>query len=583
MSENQPSDCINESASDPSSTSTIRYSKETLIALYQSPLVSKPESMPPLTTWFGEEAGSPTMAKLLLNGSLPTNQPQPQQPQQHDIKDTALYPPKTNFASSLYGGMKRSMENQYNVKASPGRIRQSEDSNRQHRRGFDKNGYHNTNNSNNNSNSNSSNNNNNKQGYVSYHNNHGNLQNNTNNNSNNHRRHNDRIAGRKEYPRPHHGRIDNTDNHVPEWMDYNPEDKNDKMKDLEAWKSSMKQKEALEKAQEEVVHTPPQDHPSTPTSIFESPDATPFGQASPGFNKVDQLFSNLDISSSLFEKSSTESNKRGSRFAKFFNKRDEEPLATKSISVNDLFQPPPPASPKRALSEEELLQSFGANRTPTSELPTMGFDKVLQILSQPKPKVHSPPQPSTESTGPSPPLAAPAVDLPAAVQEQAHQPPHHLLSQPLRPHPMSPSKADSPVIKPKFANLPTSVLRQMTRDKRSPSKSSPVLKQSHFPSPKAYPSDLASPMESGFMPPPNMSQQPRPLPPHLQPLPHPQPPFPPPMMGIPPMMSPDAIPMHMQRPFMPMPPHPQMHPNPIMHPPPFPMLHRDQPNHPWPQ
>lgn len=34
------------------SSSIIRYSKETLLSLHDSPLVAKPPDMPPLSTWF---------------------------------------------------------------------------------------------------------------------------------------------------------------------------------------------------------------------------------------------------------------------------------------------------------------------------------------------------------------------------------------------------------------------------------------------------------------------------------------------------------------------------------------------------
>jgi hypothetical protein len=137
--------------------------------------------------------------------------------------------------------------------------------------------------------------------------------------------------------------------------------------------------------------------------------------------------------------------KRGSRFAKFFAKRGEaqvppssSPLAhetstqdsqPRSISVNDLFQTPggggmgslsqqqqqqqqqplathrelngnPTDSPRgqdlppnaRMLSEEDVLQSLGAKKPVSSSEPpvhesdknAMGFNKVLQILSQSK-------------------------------------------------------------------------------------------------------------------------------------------------------------------------------------------------------
>lgn len=96
-------------------------------------------------------------------------------------------------------------------------------------------------------------------------------------------------------------------------------------------------------------------------------------------------------------------NQAGSRFAKFFAKREEEPVAStasnsepRSISVNDLFggrasvqQYTPPQQENndvRVLSEDDILQSLGAkknNDKPTTN-DAMGFNRVLQILSQPK-------------------------------------------------------------------------------------------------------------------------------------------------------------------------------------------------------
>jgi hypothetical protein len=147
-------------------------------------------------------------------------------------------------------------------------------------------------------------------------------------------------------------------------------------------------------------------------------------------------------SSSLPSPTSDLPSKRGSRFAKFFAKRGEaaqvppssSPLAhetstqdsqPRSISVNDLFQTPggggigslsqqqqqplaanremngnptdssreqdlPPNA--RMLSEEDVLQSLGAKKPVSSSEPpvhesdknAMGFNKVLQILSQSK-------------------------------------------------------------------------------------------------------------------------------------------------------------------------------------------------------
>lgn len=112
---------------------------------------------------------------------------------------------------------------------------------------------------------------------------------------------------------------------------------------------------------------------------------------------------------------------RGSRFAKFFAKREEEEKQSlapppvpqihgKSISVNELFQGSSsssaasisenaPSAPRsvpsdvRMLSEADVLKTLGAKKTSVPLPPaegekpgqdTMGFDKVLKILSQPK-------------------------------------------------------------------------------------------------------------------------------------------------------------------------------------------------------
>lgn len=110
---------------------------------------------------------------------------------------------------------------------------------------------------------------------------------------------------------------------------------------------------------------------------------------------------------------------RGSRFAKFFAKREEQdkqasasppapPGHGKSISVNELFQGTignvstpeniPSAAQStlsdiRMLSEEDVLRTLGAKKTSAATPPAenekpgqdaMGFDKVLKILSQPK-------------------------------------------------------------------------------------------------------------------------------------------------------------------------------------------------------
>lgn len=93
-------------------------------------------------------------------------------------------------------------------------------------------------------------------------------------------------------------------------------------------------------------------------------------------------------------------NQTGSRFAKFFAKREGEedqhqaPAAEpKSISINDLFQgvqqqQPASNNEVHVLSEDDILQSLGAkknnNNKPAGAGDAIGFNRVLQILSQPK-------------------------------------------------------------------------------------------------------------------------------------------------------------------------------------------------------
>lgn len=164
------------------------------------------------------------------------------------------------------------------------------------------------------------------------------------------------------------------------------------------------------------------------------------------------------LSASIFDTNtgspllSTGRRERGSRFARFFARREEEAAAAstptpqqsepqaRSISVDDLFgnkggggssglggiavgngssqspmSVPPADSPGnvRMLSEEEVLRTLGAKRgtpdqlndlqTPSpqqqqaSSADGLGFDKVLQILSQPKPAAPGQPQPQPQS------------------------------------------------------------------------------------------------------------------------------------------------------------------------------------------
>ncbi|KAI9307880.1 hypothetical protein BJ944DRAFT_228246 [Cunninghamella echinulata] len=85
----------------PTDSSVIRYTRDTLLSLHDSPLVCKPDNMPPLSSWFGEEAGSPSVSKSILNSSSVSKSTD---------KGIVLGPPKTNFASSLYGGLKRATD-----------------------------------------------------------------------------------------------------------------------------------------------------------------------------------------------------------------------------------------------------------------------------------------------------------------------------------------------------------------------------------------------------------------------------------------------------------------------------------------
>ncbi len=114
-------------------------------------------------------------------------------------------------------------------------------------------------------------------------------------------------------------------------------------------------------------------------------------------------------------------NQTGSRFAKFFAKREgeeeevvqkEPTIEPRSISVNDLFgnngithqhqqhlqqqqkqQPIENNNNVRVLSEDDILQSLGAKKNSSNDKPVMndaiGFNRVLQILSQPKVNIHT--------------------------------------------------------------------------------------------------------------------------------------------------------------------------------------------------
>ncbi|KAI9307881.1 hypothetical protein BJ944DRAFT_285886 [Cunninghamella echinulata] len=325
---------------------------------------------------------------------------------------------------------------------------------------------------------------------------------------------NNPSSGRREFHRDN--RMNNRSNQfnnneeqsqerLPEWMDYDAkstpgsenkvETQTEFINDLEAWKSNMKKKNGVE--DNTIITTSKEvENEKTPSKIKNDKQSA---------NNMDDLldgFSTLEMTSSttlVFEglgttkptfidptsasASEASSSMRGSRFAKFFAKREEtshppspsfsqpqqsqspppqqqhkisdpvllnsnknnssnnENLQPRSISLNDLFnannatpnhlpslpqqQQSPPSSSNnplqglipnitgtydntvsvsavdqrpsntRVLSEDDILQTLGAKKTishpeqPSSDsnANAMGFNRVLQILSQPKPTV----------------------------------------------------------------------------------------------------------------------------------------------------------------------------------------------------
>ncbi|KAI8377664.1 uncharacterized protein BYT42DRAFT_352312 [Radiomyces spectabilis] len=499
----------------------IRYSKDMLLSLHDSPLVSKPDTMPSLSVWFGEDPSSAN--KAILNGAVI--------PRAID-KSIVLGPPKTNFASSLYGGLKRSEDNalskpSYTSSSSFARHRQTDESRnrdyglKEHRplrgpshvgeKGFphrDRERRTST---------------------------HGpssqlNSKRHPNDRFNDRSMNGDTPRGRREYSRdapmrgnrPHGQGSYNDSERVPEWLDYSPEAEEDETKgqattleeddaqakfanDLEAWKSSMKKRD-LDEAGKTSPSMPQKPIDAVDQVFSSAPLEAPFATP-PSDGLVDSFFdSNLSPMPA----------KGGSRFAKFFAKREESssntsatpvnemspaadsPSNPKSITLNDLFKGGSPTV--RALSEEDVLRSLGASKSPSQESQSispaenaMGFNRVLQILSQPKPimttsgksspsrrpltladienqtkemHIRSPKQDKQETYSqgtPSPRFGpAPALDKTMANQENQE----------------TENKDTTPAHKPKnvtsrFAgNLPTSVLRQMSAkssESRSPS------------------------------------------------------------------------------------------------------------------
>ncbi|CEP09202.1 hypothetical protein [Parasitella parasitica] len=513
----------NEEVLSTTTANIIRYTKEVMISLYDSPLVQKPEDMPSLLTWFGEDPESPA-CKNILNGSIITRAP--------SDKSIILGPTKTNFASSLHGGLKRTDEGSNTSKPSqpnPSRHNHRQPDERSNNTGLKEyrsprgpsyigeKGFlhrnennkttsdrkfmgssppHNNNKRYNDRTSdvkNGMNGNNGRRDYTLNNNNNNNRANGRNNHHNNNNNHQDADAER-----------------VPEWMDYTPEAeaeaKEEDMQaqfanDLEAWKSNMKKRDGInenpvvvkpEKKIEESLETlsmEPQQ--SDPLSFFEEAPVEPRREQ-----------------------------KGGSRFAKFFAKR-EEPMTTavveapvqpqesassqpRSISLNDLFQgpqlatagtptagqykqTPPPMqhqhqqlSPQhlqqlhlqqqqpnlRVYSEEDILKSLGAKKA-TAEAKgnqnedAMGFNRVLQILSQPKPSL-----PHSSSSG-----SGNGDELQGSPKTNRGSP--LMTGSPFENKPSSSTSSLSSASNRFNSNLPTSVLRQMSA--RSSEGKSPSL------------------------------------------------------------------------------------------------------------
>ncbi|KAI9251138.1 hypothetical protein EDC94DRAFT_526749 [Helicostylum pulchrum] len=302
---------------------------------------------------------------------------------------------------------------------------------------------------------------------------------------------------------------------VPEWMDYTPEPENDSKdddmqaqfaNDLEQWKSNMKKRDGI--TEPAAVKT---------VAVVEK--------------KLDESLSALSLqphdSSAFFEEEQQQQqrrdNKGGSRFAKFFAKREEPEEVNqqpRSISLNDLFQGPTSSSSsslssqqqqqnihqhqqqqqniqqQRVFSEQDILKSLGAtkkNQEIVNE-DAMGFNRVLQILSQPKPSL-----PNNEMS--------PQIN--------------HVKGSPSM---MTGSPSDkSSTVSNRFGNnLPTSVLRQMSArssEGRSPSLQS--AKSSTTPmgysnGMKIQQQHIPPHLQHGMPPPPPQQQQQQPYFPYQQ-------------------------------------------------------------------
>ncbi|KAI8577265.1 hypothetical protein K450DRAFT_253015 [Umbelopsis ramanniana AG] len=439
----------------------IRYSKEFLLSLHDSPLAVKPDDFPGLSLWFGDDWQS-LNTKGALNGST--------SPKTLD-KNIVLGPPKTNFNSSVFGGLKHSEDATQAGKTG------SSFNNTRPRQG------HESRTPRDNSNADS------RSQRVSHNMNdrtfgrdrtpgtergfRGSVDKGTSEfqSRNPRMRQNERHSDRSVEPsrnKRENNRDHNTmrnakgfDQHerTPEWMDYDPEAettaKNKQtdskeseaefINDLEAWKAKMKkqnQEKSNDTVQEQATYVesvPSEKAADTPTKPIEtSPEQTKdnvddlFAKLPSNLADTTMAFDNFVISGSgsrmSASASANTSNKGGSRFAKFFSSKQHETAPSdapkeesispmndgtpKSISLDTLFQShnavpksqgPPMPTGKRMLSENDILQSLGAHkpspRQPDTVNDAAGFNKVLEALSKSKP-VALPPQNSPSQHDP---------------------------------------------------------------------------------------------------------------------------------------------------------------------------------------
>ncbi|KAI9318482.1 hypothetical protein BX666DRAFT_2025936 [Dichotomocladium elegans] len=521
------------------SSPIIRYTKQVLLSLHDSPLVAKPADMPPLSSWFSEDPDT-LISKNILNGSAPTRS---------SDKNVLLAPNKSVFSSAAYGKRQEESSNtrsshtslvsrqrhaadefrarDYGLSSKDARPPRSAEKSYTNR-GNDKTERRST------PSQHSTTSLNNKRQQQQQ-------QANSTNDAGRHRR--DSRTARS-------AATDNTtsrsSDRLPEWMDYSPtvdskshtiekskqsrqNTRPETINDLEAWKRNMKQKESgngnnpppEKDAADEVIRNGKTDLDLT-LGIggldLQSPAFLPQQQQQRQIQTLDFLSVNITEGTGALSTVSSRL-ERGSRFAKFFAKRDEEahtyPVQSepqsRSITVQDLFrgvegqataseptvdmhlqQPaqfvasePTIASPgTRMLSEEEVMLTLGAKKSsPSTQLnpltsgDALGFDKVLQILSQPKPTAanQQPQRPLgnlIEKDGDmneNPSIDADDVSSPNSASAEKQMPTegnHH------QPHQIQKPK----IANSRFAgNLPTSVLRQMSArssEGRSPSLSS---------------------------------------------------------------------------------------------------------------